>query len=102
MSNFSGNELNNKIILPLIKKYKKKREELKKAIKDPNIGLKEKLELIGKLHRLPKHSSPVRYRSRCLFSNKTGSVDKKTGLNYFQIRLLASAGKLPGYRRASW
>ena len=92
MSNFSGNELNNKIILPLIKKYKKKREELKKAIKDPNLGLKEKLELIGKLHRLPKHSSPVRYRS----------VDKKTGLNYFQIRLLASAGKLPGYRRASW
>ena len=34
MSNFSGNELNKKVTLPLIAKYKNKRAELKKAIKD--------------------------------------------------------------------
>lgn len=102
MSNFSANELNNKVTLPLIRKYKNKRAELKKAIKNPDLPLAEKILLIGQLHRLPKKSSPTRYRSRCLFSYKSGSVDRKTGLGYFQLRRLASEGKLPGYRRASW
>jgi small subunit ribosomal protein S14 len=102
MSNFSGNELNKKVTLPLIAKYKNKRAELKKAIKDPQLPLADKIKLIGQLHRLPKKSSPTRYRTRCLFSYKSGSVDRRTGLGYFQLRRLASEGKLPGYRRASW
>ena len=102
MSNKSGDQLNKKIILPLISKYKAKRDELKKMIKDPHITPREKLALVGKLTRLPSRSRPVRYNTRCVFSFKTASVDKRTGLNMFQLRRLASAGKLPGYVRVSW
>jgi small subunit ribosomal protein S14 len=102
MSNKSGDQLNKKIILPLIAKYKDKRENLKKMIKDPNISAKEKLALVGKLTKLPSRSRPTRYNSRCVFSFKTASVDRKTGLNMFQLRRLASSGKLPGYIRISW
>ena len=102
MSNFSGYQLNQKVTIPLIKKYEEKRTALKKAIKNPNISLGEKLKLVGELHNLPKKSSKTRLRSRCSFSYKTGSVDKMTGLNYFQIRRMASNGELPGYKKASW
>ncbi len=102
MSNFSGYQLNQKVTLPLIKKYAEKRAALKKAIKNPNLSLGEKLKLVGQLHNLPKKSSKTRYRTRCLFSYKSGSVDRYTGLGYFQIRRLTSEGALPGYKKASW
>jgi ribosomal protein S14 len=101
MSNFSGYQLNEKVILPTIKKYAQKKKQLKEAIKK-STSPKERLELVGQLHKLPKKSSITRYRTRCLFSYKTGSVDRKTGLNYFQIRRLTDQGKLPGYMPATW
>ena len=102
MSNFSGYQLNQKVILPLIKKYAEQRSALKKQIKNPNISLGEKLKLVGQLHNLPKKSSKTRYCSRCLFSYNAASVDRHTGFTYFQIRRLTSAGLLPGYKKASW
>lgn len=102
MSNRSKYELNEKKIKPLINRYREKRKELKKQIKDESISHIEKLKIIGQLHNLPRRSSATRLNSRCNKSYVSRSVDRFTGLNMFQLRLLASTGKLPGFVKATW
>ena len=71
-------------------KYAAKRTELKAA------G-----DMIG-LQKLPRNSSPVRVRSRCLVTGRGRAVYRKYGLCRNMFRLLALEGKIPGLRKASW
>lgn len=74
----------------LVKKYAKKREELKK---------------IGNflaLDKLPKDSSAVRLRNRCALTGRGRGYIRKFGLSRIKFRELASQGKLPGVVKASW
>ena len=74
----------------LAKKYAERRELMKKE------GDFEGLQ------KLPRNSSPTRIRSRCSVTGRGRAVYKKFGLCRNVFRQLASEGKIPGVRKASW
>ena len=76
--------------LKMINKFKAKRDLLKAE------GKWEELD------KLPKNSSPVRYRKRCKLTGRPRGYIGFFGLSRIQFRDLASYGKIPGLTKASW
>ncbi len=76
--------------IKLVKKFAEKRELLKKE------GDFEGLQ------KLPRNSAPSRVRLRCSVTGRGRGNYKKFGLCRNMFRLLASEGKIPGVRKASW
>ena len=74
----------------LNKKYKAKREELKAS------GDYEGLQ------KLPKNSSPVRLKNRCMFTGRTRGYYRKFGISRLVLREMALKGEIPGLKKASW
>ena len=74
----------------MIKKYAKKRAELKAA------GDWEGLAL------LPRNSSPTRWKNRCSESGRSRAYIRKFGLSRVAFREHASKGEIPGVTKASW
>ena len=74
----------------LVKKYEKKRAELKKA------G-----DYLA-LDKLPRNSSKVRLHSRCKITGRPRGYMSKFGISRNVFRELASNGKIPGVTKASW
>lgn len=74
----------------MIAKYKEKREQLKKE---------GRWDLLDKL---PKNSSPVRYRNRCKITGRPRGYVGFFGISRIQFRDLANDGKIPGVTKASW
>lgn len=74
----------------LVEKYAQKRAELKAA------GDYEGLQ------KLPRNSSPSRVRNRCSATGRGRGVYRKFGVCRHVFRQLASEGKIPGVRKASW
>jgi len=86
----------------LISKYAEKRAELRKKIKDPNLGSEEKWEAIDALNKLPRNSCPTRKTRRCMLTGRSKAVYRKFGLSRIMLRDLALAGDLPGVTKSSW
>jgi small subunit ribosomal protein S14 len=76
--------------LRLANKYAEKRE-----------ALKAEGDFEG-LQKLPRNSSPTRLRNRCSVTGRGRGVYRKFGLCRNMFRQLASEGKIPGVRKASW
>jgi small subunit ribosomal protein S14 len=74
----------------LIAKYKEKREQLKKEGK------------WDELDKLPKNSSPIRYRKRCKITGRPRGYVGYFGISRIKFRDLANDGKIPGLTKASW
>ncbi|MBY0587437.1 30S ribosomal protein S14 [bacterium] len=74
----------------LIKKYAAKRAELKKA------G-----DWFG-LAKLPRNSSPTRWRLMCRLTGRSRAVYRKFGISRIMLRKLAHEGKIPGMKKSSW
>ena len=74
----------------LIEKYAVKRAELKAA------GDMEGLQ------KLPKNSSPSRYKNRCALTGRSHGYLRDFGLSRIKFRELANEGKVPGVRKSSW
>jgi len=85
----------------LVMKYAKKREELKKALKETTV-LKEKLALHRKLQQLPRNSSFVRLHNRCLVTGRPKGYYRDFGLSRHVLREMAHQGLLPGVTKSSW
>jgi len=86
----------------LVKKYAKKRTELKALVADPDIGFEERQEAMFALQKLPRDSSPVRQRNRCAISGRPRGFYRKFGLGRNKLREAAMRGDVPGLRKASW
>lgn len=86
----------------LVRKYAAKRAELKARAADASLSAEEQMEARNKLATLPRNSSPVRLRTRCIVSGRPRAVYKKFMLSRIAFRDLALNGKLPGVRKASW
>jgi small subunit ribosomal protein S14 len=86
----------------LVKRYAKKRVELKAIIADPEVGFDEKQEAMFALQKLPRDSSPVRQRNRCAVSGRPRGFYRKFGLGRNKLREAAMRGDVPGLRKASW
>jgi small subunit ribosomal protein S14 len=85
----------------LVKKYAKKRAELKAVIVDPEVGFEERQEAMFALQKLPRDSSPVRQRNRCTISGRPRGFYRRFGLSRNKLRDAAMRGDVPGLRKAS-
>jgi len=86
----------------LVKKYAKKRAELKAVVSDPDVGFEEKQQAIFALQKLPRDSSPVRRRNRCEITGRPRGFYRKFGLSRNKLREATMRGDVPGLRKASW
>ena len=85
----------------LVIKYLQKRCMLKTQIKKTEF-LQEKLDIQRKLQQLPRNSSPVRLRNRCLITGRARGYFKDFGLSRHVLREMAHQGFLPGITKSSW
>ena len=74
----------------MIRKYAAKRAELKE------LGDQEGLQ------KLPKNSSPTRWKNRDFLSGRPHGYMRRFGLNRINFREKASKGEIPGVTKASW
>ncbi len=74
----------------MITKYADKRAELKAA------GDFESL------HKLPRNSSPTRWKNRCEETGRPRAYMRTFGLSRISFREHASKGEIPGVTKASW
>ncbi len=63
--------------------------------------LKEEGDFIG-LQKLPKNSSPVRMHNRCKLTGRPKGYMRQFGVSRITFREMASAGLIPGIKKASW
>ena len=74
----------------MITKYAAKRAELKE------LG-----DLDG-LQKLPRNSSPSRWKNRCIETGRPHAYMRQFGLSRISFREHASKGEIPGITKASW
>ena len=86
----------------LVKKFLKKRENLKKIIKNKKLPLEERFAAQLKLAKIPRNSSKVRIRNRCEITGRPHGVYRKLKISRIALRDLASKGKIPGMTKSSW
>ena len=88
--------------IKLVKKFLKKRESLKKIIKNKKLPLEERFAAQLKLAKIPRNSSKVRIRNRCEITGRPHGVYRKLRISRIALRDLASEGKIPGMTKSSW
>ena len=86
----------------LVKKFQKKRNELKKIISDKKLPLDERFKAQLKLSKLPKNSAKIRIRNRCEITGRPHGVYRKLRISRIALRDLALKGKIPGMTKSSW
>ena len=86
----------------LVRQYAAKRAELKRRSKDLTLPPEERMVALESLAKLPRNSSPVRLRTRCMLTGRPRAVYRKFMLSRIAFRELALTGQLPGIHKASW
>ena len=86
----------------LVKKFLKKREDLKKIIKNRKLPLAERFAAQLKIAKLPRNSAKIRIRNRCEITGRPHGVYRKLRISRIALRDLASKGKIPGMTKSSW
>ena len=88
--------------IKLVKKFKIKRENLKKIIRNKKLPLEERFAAQLKLAKIPRNSARVRIRNRCEITGRPRGVYRKLRISRIALRDLASSGKIPGMTKSSW
>ena len=88
--------------IDLVKKFSKKREALKKIVKNRKLPLDERFKAQLKLAKLPRNSSKTRIRNRCEITGRPHGVYRKLKISRIALRELALSGKIPGMTKSSW
>ena len=86
----------------LAKKFLKKRENLKKIIKNRKLPLEDRFAAQLKLAKIPKNSAKTRIRNRCEITGRPHGFYRKLRISRIALRDLASNGKIPGMTKSSW
>ena len=86
----------------LANKFLKKRQELKKIVKNRKLPLDERFKAQIKLSKLPRNSAKIRIRNRCEITGRPHGVYRKLRISRIALRELASKGKIPGMTKSSW
>lgn len=55
-----------------------------------------------KLSKLPRNSSPTRYRNRCEITGRPRAYIRRFKMSRIALRMMAREGKLPGVKKLSW
>ena len=77
----------------LVAKYAEKKAALKAA---------GDYEAYQSLQRIPKNASYIRLHNRCSITGRPKGYMRQFGLSRIQFREMASAGLIPGVKKASW
>jgi small subunit ribosomal protein S14 len=99
MTNFINRDNNRRKLVSI---YELKRLQYKSLIKDFSVPREIKNIYIEKLNKLPRNSSKIRIRNRCIVTGRGRSVFRFCKLSRISLRNLASQGLLPGIRKSSW
>jgi len=86
----------------LVNLHWKKREELKKIVRNMSLGDEKRMEAQEKLNKLSPNSSKVRLRNRCALTGRSRGYLRKFGLSRLTFREMALDGLIPGIVKASW
>jgi small subunit ribosomal protein S14 len=86
----------------LVQLKKEERTRLKAIIYDVTKSYEEKINAVNKLNALPKNSSYIRLRNRCLMTGRCRGYLRKFKLSRLCFREHASRGLIPGIVKASW
>ena len=86
----------------LVVKFSAKRKALRETIRNVALPPEERFAAQLKLSKLPRNSSPVRYRNRCGLTGRPRAYYRKFNLSRIALRELASNGLLPGAVKSSW
>ncbi|MDG7055884.1 MAG: 30S ribosomal protein S14 [Wolbachia endosymbiont of Meromenopon meropis] len=83
--------------------YKERRRRLKSIINNRSLSIGERFAAQNKLIKdLPRDSSQIRIRNRCVLTGRPRGVHRKFGLCRIVLRDLCSFGKIPGVTKSSW
>ena len=78
-----------------------KRAKLVEKYAEKRAQLKAEGDWIG-LQKLPKNSSKVRLHNRCKLTGRPKGYMRQFGISRINFREMASAGLIPGVKKASW
>jgi small subunit ribosomal protein S14 len=84
-----------------VKARELKREKTVLKYAEKRKALKEAGDFLG-LQKLPKNASPVRLHNRCKLTGRPKGYMRQFGVSRINFREMASAGLIPGVRKASW
>ena len=83
-------------------KYKTLRLEYKSILNDLSLPKELRYNIMLALNLLPRNSSKVRIKNRCILTGRTHSVLRICKLSRIKFRELASQGLLMGIKKSSW
>lgn len=89
----------------MAKESMKAREVKRRKMVEKYAAKREKLKAEGDyiaLSRLPKNSSKVRLHNRCSLTGRPKGYIRQFGISRITFREMASAGLIPGIKKASW
>jgi len=92
----------NERVKRLVKQFAAKRDALKAIANDQNLPLEERFAARLKLAELPRNSSKVRIRNRCMLTGRPRGYYRKLKMSRIALRDLSSAGQIPGMVKSSW
>jgi small subunit ribosomal protein S14 len=78
-----------------------KRQKMVERYSEKRKKLKEQGDYLG-LQKLPKDASPVRLHNRCQLTGRPKGYMRQFGISRINFREMASAGLIPGVKKASW
>ena len=85
----------------LVARYAEKRAALKKTIATSD-DAPERYEAARALQAIPKNANPIRLHNRCKVTGRPKGYIRQFGISRIQFREMASAGLIPGVKKASW
>jgi small subunit ribosomal protein S14 len=89
----------------MAKESMKAREVKRQKLVDKYAEKRAKLKAEGDyiaLQKLPKNASPVRLHNRCKLTGRPKGYMRQFGISRITFREMASAGLIPGIKKASW
>jgi small subunit ribosomal protein S14 len=84
-----------------MKARERKRARLIEKYAEKRAALKAEGDWEG-LQKLPKNSSRVRLHNRCKLTGRPKGYMRQFGISRINFREMASAGLIPGVKKASW
>ena len=85
-----------------VERYSEKRAEFLSIIKDSKTSIDVKRQAYFEIEKMPRDANPIRVRNRCNLTGRPRGYYRRFGLSRISFRELASQGKVPGVKKASW
>ncbi|WP_117198960.1 30S ribosomal protein S14 [Nocardiopsis sp. TNDT3] len=86
----------------VVARYAERRAELKRIIRSPHTGERERAVAVAELNRQPRDASATRLRNRDAVDGRPRGHLRKFGLSRIRFREMAHRGELPGVTKSSW